>query len=161
VVEAHQKDDSDLARITAIDKVIGERGPELLALREAYLNGHIRSHRRYLLNFYRSAGSTLFHFLNTVPLRSAINDNALFEALDFLRRLQHRQSAHIVVSEVEDRATPNKIRMCKVNLDCIPNTWWPLVTQQSYRDPRPEKVNRVISSCVPSSRTCGSSRLAI
>jgi TnpA family transposase len=142
VLTAQQTVGTDDLRMDAIDRAVGENGPELLARCEAHVNKVEGDFRPWLLGFYRSARPTLFRFFMTVPIQSASRDNTLVKAFDFLRALQPRQADFVQVARIRHRGKPKEVRIPLVDLSWIPDSWWFLVTGQRQRGPIPEKVNR-------------------
>jgi hypothetical protein len=129
-------------RFAAMAALLGPDTDGILARCEAHCAVAGHNHLPLLPTFYRGQRSALFRFLETVPLTSTSQDQALPQAISFL--LTHKASRQewlpIVRQETDGDVDSPPVRL--VDLSCVSEKWWPLVTGTTDRKAVVPRVDR-------------------
>ena len=90
----------------------------------------------FMLSAYKRQRQTLFAVLDQLELVSTTQDTALQKAIHFIRQNQHRRLDQIPIVRWEQGTR------IELNVDWIPDKWWPLVVPRVDRGKFVYKVDR-------------------
>ena len=129
-------------RLAAVEALLEPDAPQLLAQCNAHTAIALNSHLLFLPEFYSGRRSVLFAFLQGVQLLATTQDQALLEAIAFLRAHREARADHLKIAlgpanPQEPAGSPRYL-----DLSFIPEKWWPLVTGNHERDIPVTQVHR-------------------
>ena len=127
-------------RLKAVESLLEQDADEILA--QCVAHGAIaeNSHLSFLPESYAGRRSTLFLFIESVPLVSTTQDQALVHAMAFVQANKGSRSDWLKLSPQE----PGKERTAgQLDMSFIPDKlWWRLITGEKDRAKAPSQVNR-------------------
>lgn len=134
-------DEADLAsRLLKMAKVLRTYGSTILIDCDAHLNHRGNNYLPFIRGSYSSHRATLFRLLEVLPLQSSTQDDNLMAAIEFIQA--HRTSRKLWISIDYSDSNSEQPTIESLDLNWIPKPWWPLVTDQARRLPKPTKVHR-------------------
>lgn len=92
--------------------------------------------------YYRSHRATFFRLLRWVKLHSTTQDRSIEQAIQFLLDHQGSRRDWLDTLKIENLGTPEEKPTRLLDLDWIPNKWWPLVSDSRTRTTYPTRINR-------------------
>ena len=143
VAIAHSIDGEVADRFAAVDCIIGENLPELIAQCDDHLAYADNNYLPFLPKFYRSHRAVLFRFLAVVPLYPSTQDDSLTQAIQFIQAHQGARKTWLPLTE--DDSSVEKAETTpvpKLTLSWVPTKWWTLVTGEKNRTTVPTQVHR-------------------
>lgn len=136
VVLAYDSEGTLAQRFRAIAKVIGERTQTILEQCDALLNYTDHNYYSFLQDFYKGQRAVLFRLLESLPVRSSTQEQAVAASIQFLQDHRDTRGAMLSTVFIEDGEAK------RLNLDWIPQKWWYLVTGQRTKAPYPTAIYR-------------------
>jgi hypothetical protein len=138
----HQEEGSVDQRFSAMDALIAPRREELLEACEAHLAHAGSNYFPFVWRAFKSHRATLFGVLDALPLRSTSQDTGVEEALRFLQARAGRTGESLPMTRTErgDDGQPHQVPL--LDLSCVPDGWWRLLTDDTRSDRSPERVKR-------------------
>jgi len=129
-------------RLAAVESLLEPDAPQLLEQCDAHNAVARNSHLLFLPEFYSGRRSVLFAFLQSVDLLSTTQDQALLQAIVFVRDHREARAAHLQIAlEPATPRDPASSPRC-LDLSFIPEKWWPLVSGNRDRDAPVTQVHR-------------------
>jgi len=129
-------------RLTAVETLLEKDAEQILADCNAHHAVAANSHLLFLPQFYSGRRSVLFGFLEGVTLIATTQDQALSEAIIFLRTHREARAEHLKIalrpSNPEETETPPRC----LDLSFVPEKWWQLVTGNRDRTTVVTQVKR-------------------
>jgi len=149
ITRAYTQEGSREERLAAVEALLEPDAPQLLAQCDAHNAVARNSHLLFLPDFYSGRRSVLFAFLEGVRLVSTTQDQALLEAIAFVRDHREARAEHLgIVLEPADPQDPASAPRC-LDLSFVPERWWPLVTGDRERgSPVTQVHRRYLELCV-------------
>jgi TnpA family transposase len=123
-------------RLQAIDTVLAPDSRVLLEQCEAHRAQAGNNYYPYMWRFYQSHRSTLLRIWRALTFRSTTQDTSLVKSLKF------------VLENETNRAEWLSLPEPWIDLDWVPDTWWPLVTGAAKREPVGRVHRRFFELCV-------------
>jgi TnpA family transposase len=139
-VVAYQTDGDPDERLSALDRVLGDRAAAVLQECEAHLAHAGHNHLPFLWRYYKSHRAALFRLLAILPLRSSSQDTALEGAIAFVRAHEASRRDRLDTDDPDEHA--QRSPSPSLDLSWVPDDWWPLVTGLRTRAGYPPSVDR-------------------
>lgn len=143
VVTAYQIEGNTTQRFNAIAQAIGDDPQTLLEQCEAHLSHKDNNYLPFLLPFYRSHRSTLFHLIELLRLKPSSHDHTLSESIAFIQKHRTKRRSWISITEIKQvEDSDEQVSVPIIDIRWIPMKWWPLITGQEERLPHPHQIHR-------------------
>jgi len=139
-VVAYQADGNPAERLSALDRVLGDRAEAVLRECEAHLAHAGNNHLPFLWRYYKSHRAALFRLLAILPLRSSSQDTALEGAIAFVRAHEGSRRERLDTDDPDEHRPGSSAS--SLDLSWVPDEWWPLVTGLRTRAAYPASVDR-------------------
>jgi TnpA family transposase len=145
-VVAYQSEGDSAERLSALDRVLGDRAEAVLQECEAHLAYAGNNYLPFLWRYYKSHRAALFRLLAILPLRSSSQDTALEEAIAFLRAHEGSRRDRLATDTPADdghgQGPGSAGSAPPLDLSWVSDEWWPLVTGLRTRAASPASVDR-------------------
>lgn len=138
---AYQGDGDPIERWAAMNAVIQDQGPIMLAACESHLMHSGNTYYPFLWAPYRSHRATLFRILQTLSFTATSQDTTFVQALQFLRQHEHSKGEWLPVLH-PNRCDGRTRWVPAVDLSWVPDGWWRLLTGQYTSTVPPRQINR-------------------
>jgi len=136
VLVAYQTPGSVQERFHAMSGTLGDQVDELINECDSLAAFADENYLPFMLSAYKRQRQTLFAVLDQLELVSTTQDTALQKAIHFIRQNQHRRLDQIPIVRWEQGTR------IELNVDWIPDKWWPLVVPRVDRGKFVYKVDR-------------------
>jgi TnpA family transposase len=134
-------------RLTAVESLLEKNAQSILADCNAHHAVAVNSYLLFLPQFYSGRRSVLFAFLGGITLVSTAQNQALMEAITFLRSHREARAEHLKIALVKialEPASPDDASgptRC-LDLSFVTEKWWQLVTGNRDRETPVTQVQR-------------------
>ncbi len=135
---AYKMEGSRDERFGAIESLLEKEADEILEQCTAHSAIAQNSHLSFLPKFYRGLRSTLFLFLESVPLVATTQDRSLSNAIAFV--LANRGSRADWLKTSASAAGNSEPKL--LDLSFVPDRWWRLVTGEAEETGHSARVDR-------------------
>jgi TnpA family transposase len=139
---AYKTEGSREQRMRAIESLLEKDADQILA--ECAVHGAMTAnhHLSFLPEFYSGRRSTLFLFLESVTLISTTQDQALSEAIAFMRVQRGARGDWLKIPMPPDNLEESANPTARLDLSFISDKWWPVVTGNKDQSLSVFRVNR-------------------